>query len=294
MQNPEGAAYLEFLEAEFSHPRSSDGPGLVFASDEVMSKNAGISSRWSQAAVNLRPRSRVGFLFGATSRDIVDAATDMQLGRRLGTAQRAIKRMLDVFLAIFFIAVFFPIALILAFIVKSDSPGPVIYGHFRIGRHGQPFMMYKFRTSMRAESATVADGLNVSGALYKVSEDLETTRCGRWMKKYSLDEIPQLWNVLSGDMSMVGPRPRLFAEEITYPSERELRIRPGVTGLWQFKGRTNHPLQDPTDLDDFYISSWSIVGDIGIFVRTIQAADKALRNRVNGGVSHDDGKFDFR
>ncbi|WP_285318957.1 sugar transferase [Pseudarthrobacter sp. lyk4-40-TYG-27] len=193
-----------------------------------------------------------------------------------GGAKHAMKRIMDVAAALAALLVLSPVLAVLALIVKRDSPGPVLFRQARIGKDGHVFGMYKFRSMVVDAEARLA-GLNQqnqgAGVLFKMKDDPRVTRCGRWMRKYSLDELPQLWNVVLGDMSMVGPRPPLDREVSGYErhTHRRLLIKPGITGLWQINGRSDLPWEEAVRLDLYYVENWSLAGDLLILWRTFRA-----------------------
>jgi exopolysaccharide biosynthesis polyprenyl glycosylphosphotransferase len=169
-----------------------------------------------------------------------------------------------------------PVFLAVALAVKLDSRGPVLYRQTRVGRDGRRFRMVKFRTmvvgaeGLRAnlEHRNEADGL-----LFKLRIDPRVTRTGRLLRRYSMDELPQLLNVLRGEMSMVGPRPPLPSEVDLYEGHisRRLLVKPGITGLWQVSGRSDLPWDEAVRLDLYYVDHWSPTMDITIIARTFSA-----------------------
>lgn len=167
-----------------------------------------------------------------------------------------------------------PVMLAVAVAVKLTSPGPVLYRQERIGYDGSTFDIFKFR-SMRdgsdAELAELLAGQNRDGKpLFKVRSDPRVTRVGAFIRKYSLDELPQLFNVVRGEMSLVGPRPQRPAEVALYDSAagRRLFVKPGITGLWQVSGRSNLSWEDAVRLDLYYVENWSVAGDLALLART--------------------------
>lgn len=188
-------------------------------------------------------------------------------------AKHVLKRLLDIALSFVALVVIAPILVVLALIIHKDSPGPVIFRQERIGRSGQPFTMYKFRSMVQSaedDLATLLEMNEGAGPLFKIHDDPRVTRSGRWMRKYSLDELPQFWNVLVGNMSLVGPRPPLRREVDTYKSrvQRRLYIKPGLTGMWQINGRSELNWKDSVRLDLYYVENWSLTGDVIILWRT--------------------------
>lgn len=165
---------------------------------------------------------------------------------------------------------------VIALLVKFDSPGPVLFRQTRVGRAGEPFAMLKFR-SMVTDAERRLDELRIrnqgSGPLFKLKHDPRVTRLGRILRRYSLDELPQLLNVLGGSMSLVGPRPPLPREVEQYDTSahRRLLIKPGITGLWQVSGRSDLSWDDAIKLDLYYVENWSMIQDLMILLRTIGA-----------------------
>jgi lipopolysaccharide/colanic/teichoic acid biosynthesis glycosyltransferase len=171
-----------------------------------------------------------------------------------------------------------PLLLLVAALIKLDSPGPVLVKQTRIGRAGKPFSFPKFRSMYQDADQRLANVLHLdearsAGRLFKVKNDPRRTRVGRWLRKLSIDELPQLWTVLAGDMSLVGPRPPFPHEVDKYEDwhRRRLDVLPGITGLWQVSGRSNLTFDEMALLDIWYIENWSIGLDFKIMLRTIPA-----------------------
>ncbi|MCX7523042.1 sugar transferase [Microbacterium sp. STN6] len=183
------------------------------------------------------------------------------------------KRAMDIAIAGLALIALLPVMLVLAVLIRADSQGPVLFRQERVGRGGEPFMMLKFRSMIvNAESALPAllaknEG---SGVLFKMKDDPRVTRIGRVLRRYSLDELPQLWNVFIGDMSLVGPRPPLEREVEAYDGHvgRRLYIKPGLTGMWQVNGRSNLSWDESVRLDLYYVENWSVMGDLVLLWRT--------------------------
>ena len=167
-----------------------------------------------------------------------------------------------------------PVLALAALAVKLDSAGPVFYGQTRVGRGNRPFRIWKFRT-MVANADELRDELaalnQADGPLYKIDEDPRITRVGRFLRRTSIDELPQLWNVLRNEMSLVGPRPGLPAEAVHWDAElrERLRVKPGITGMWQVHGRSNASFDEYARLDLYYVHNWSLLVDIAILARTV-------------------------
>ena len=188
-------------------------------------------------------------------------------------AKHALKRIFDVVLSAAALLALIPLFVVLGVMIKRDSPGPVIFRQERVGRGGEKFNMLKFRSMVETaedELAGLLEQNEGAGVLFKMQNDPRVTGVGRWMRKYSLDELPQFWNVLKGDMSLVGPRPPLQREVDKYQQKvlRRLYIKPGLTGMWQINGRSELNWRDSVRLDLYYVENWSIAGDLIILWRT--------------------------
>lgn len=193
---------------------------------------------------------------------------------RIGTLNSVAKRLIDLVGSALLIILLLPIFALIALVIRLDSPGPTIFAQKRVGRGGRPFTAYKFR-SMRVgadqEQAQLTDLNEASAPLFKIRNDPRRTRLGRWIRRLSLDELPQLFNVLVGDMSLVGPRPPLEAEVQQYQDwhKRRLEVSPGVTGLSQVSGRSELTFDEMVMLDIYYIENWSPWLDLWILLKTI-------------------------
>jgi exopolysaccharide biosynthesis polyprenyl glycosylphosphotransferase len=189
--------------------------------------------------------------------------------------KHVLKRALDVAVCSVAIVLLMPLLAAVAIAIRAESPGAVIFRQERVGRGGRTFRMLKFRSMVHdAEDnlALLRDRNQGSGLLFKMKDDPRVTRVGRVLRKYSLDELPQLWNVLVGDMSLVGPRPPLPAEVRGYESHvhRRLYIKPGLTGMWQVNGRSDLSWEESVRLDLYYVENWSLTGDLIIIWRTFK------------------------
>ncbi|PPF85680.1 polyprenyl glycosylphosphotransferase [Subtercola sp. Z020] len=196
----------------------------------------------------------------------------VELPQYYGT-KHVIKRIMDIVLSAAALLVLAPALAIIAILVKRDSEGPVIFRQRRMGHEGTTFTMLKFRTmstdaeARRAELLAQNEG---AGVMFKMANDPRVTRVGRVLRKYSLDELPQFWNVLIGEMSLVGPRPWL---ENDIPNDgssvsRRLYSKPGITGLWQTEGRSDLDWEESVRLDLYYVENWSVTGDVALLFRT--------------------------
>ena len=189
----------------------------------------------------------------------------------------AVKRVLDIVLSAIALIVFSPVFLLIAVLVKFSGPGPVFFRQKRIGLNGRHFIMLKFRTMVEHAERLLPDLLSqneMSGPAFKMRHDPRVTRIGRFLRRFSLDELPQLINVLRGDMSLVGPRPPLPGEVSLYERKhrKRLSMRPGLTCIWQISGRNEIPnFEDWANLDLEYIDNWSLRKDFALILRTIPA-----------------------
>jgi len=185
-----------------------------------------------------------------------------------------LKRCIDVVGSLIALIVCLPVSLLITVLVRLDSPGPIFYRSPRIGRKGLTFTCYKFRTMVHNadELQERLQELNErTGLLFKITADPRITRVGRWLRKYSLDEIPQFWNVLIGDMSLVGPRPPVPKEYRKYELDhlKRLDVPPGITGLWQVEARTDPSFENYINLDAHYVDNWSMWLDLKILLKTV-------------------------
>lgn len=190
---------------------------------------------------------------------------------------RVLKRTVDVLGALLLLLVLSPLLVAVAWVIHRDDPGPVLFRQERVGLGGRTFRIWKFRTMCVDADARLAALLRAQGRegtpLFKVEDDPRITRPGRVLRRYSIDELPQLLNVLDGSMSLVGPRPQRPAEVALYTGHaaHRLGVRPGMTGLWQVSGRSNLPWQKAQELDVFYAHNWSPALDLTIIGRTVRA-----------------------
>jgi exopolysaccharide biosynthesis polyprenyl glycosylphosphotransferase len=187
-----------------------------------------------------------------------------------------LKRALDMVVVTCGLIAIAPLLALIALAIKIDSRGPVFYGQQRVGKNGRMFKMLKFRSMVTGADQRLADLAahnEASGPMFKMRRDPRVTRVGRFIRRWSLDELPQLFNVLRGDMSLVGPRPPVPSEVSEYEEWQLGRLRavPGLTGLWQVSGRSEVPFHDMVRLDLHYIRNWSLSLDIEILLRTIPA-----------------------
>ncbi len=199
----------------------------------------------------------------------------LEPARRYGWRAVA-KRIFDVVLSTIALLVAAPILLASAIAIKATSRGPVLFRQVRVGRDGEPFFVLKLRTMVPDAEDRLAELIEHNesdGPLFKMRDDPRITSAGRILRKLSIDELPQLWNVVRGDMSLIGPRPALPREVADWNDElhERLRVRPGITGMWQVSGRSDSGFEEYQRLDLFYVDNWSILIDMGILLRTVPA-----------------------
>lgn len=190
--------------------------------------------------------------------------------------QRVAKRLFDIAVASALLILAAPLMVLIACLIKAGSRGPVFFRQVRVGIEGAHFNMLKFRSMVvdaEKQLAQLADRNEGNGVLFKIRDDPRVTRIGGFLRRYSLDELPQLINVIAGSMSLVGPRPPLPKEVEAYEHDvrRRLLVKPGLTGLWQVSGRSNLSWQDSVRLDLYYVENWSLAGDLIIILRTVRA-----------------------
>ena len=192
-------------------------------------------------------------------------------------SSRVFKRGMDVCGSLAAIIMLLPLFLVIAVWLKLDSPGPLIYRQVRVGLHGRPFYFYKFRSmyidSEARRAALEKTNESKDGVIFKMKNDPRITRCGRFIRKYSIYEAPQFFNVLLGDMSLVGPRPPLPSEvaQYTLDDRKRLDILPGITCIWQISGRSDIPFREQVVLDKEYIRGQGVWKDVLILLKTVPA-----------------------
>jgi lipopolysaccharide/colanic/teichoic acid biosynthesis glycosyltransferase len=204
-------------------------------------------------------------------------STAQKLRRLLQAAGPVLKRTTDIVVSSIMLLLLSPILLGVILAIRLDSPGPVFYSQMRVGFRGREFLMWKFRSMYRdadkhlveLEQANEMEG----GVIFKIKEDPRITRVGRFIRRTSIDELPQLWNVLKGDMSLVGPRPALASEVTQYSVEERVRLlsMPGLTCFWQVAGRSDIPFEQQVKLDEDYLYRQSLFTDIKLLLKTVPA-----------------------
>ena len=196
---------------------------------------------------------------------------------RISLFERIFKRFLDLLIAFILLLPTSVICLFIAIAIRIDSPGPIIYRAKRVGQGGRDFIMYKFRSMVVGadnKKAALQEMNEREGPIFKIREDPRLTRVGRIIRRWSLDELPQLFNVIKGDMSLVGPRPPIREEVEQYEAwhKQRLLVRGGITGLWQVSGRSDLTFDEQALLDIYYIENWSLNLDLRILIQTIPYA----------------------
>ena len=223
--------------------------------------------------------------FSAVAEEVVSSGPTLYLvadTSRSDGLRGKLKRLSDFLLSGIATVVLSPLFLVIAVLVKRSSPGPVLFVQERVGKDGVPFPFLKFRTMVhnsddaihRQFAAMFINGSEKEPAkdsVFKLTDDPRVTKIGAWLRKTSLDELPQLFNILRGEMSLVGPRPPIAYELDHYqPWHHErLRVTPGLTGLWQVSGRSNVPFEEMVRLDIYYINAWSLRTDLEILLKTL-------------------------
>jgi lipopolysaccharide/colanic/teichoic acid biosynthesis glycosyltransferase len=178
-----------------------------------------------------------------------------------------------------------PAMLLIAAAIRLDSPGPVLFCAQRIGRHGKLFCMYKFRTMVQGAEERLHEfaHLNLADGMVKIPNDPRVTRTGKWLRRFSLDELPQVYNVIVGHMSLVGPRPHDVGDLPAHELQQDLRLgmRPGLTGLWQVTARSDPRLASRVHFDLHYVARWSLLLDVKILAKTIPVVVLGEGGRVS-------------
>jgi lipopolysaccharide/colanic/teichoic acid biosynthesis glycosyltransferase len=210
----------------------------------------------------------------ATPREVRQSGS--LVGERLWTfrLERIAKRGFDIVFSLLALVFILPVLLIICILIKLDSEGPVIYVSERIGKNGKRFRFLKFRTMVKEADTLRGALLHLNerrGNLFKMSNDPRVTRLGKLLRRYSLDELPQFFSVLTGQMSVVGPRPCLTSEYARYTKEQRRRVEavPGITGLWQVEARKNPSADAYFEHDLYYVEHWSLWLDMKILLKTI-------------------------
>ncbi len=250
------------------------GENLVVLEDERL-KNAVLTENLSTGDINIIPRDyyRPTVIPNGNQTHFVTSA-------RYGLFNM-IKRAMDIFVSLIGLFFSLPLFFLIAVAIKADSSGPVFFKQKRCGKNGKEFTMIKFRTMVQDAPGLqnkLSANKDVDGPVFKMKSDPRITRIGRILRKTSLDELPQLFNVLKGEMSLVGPRPLVMSEMKCSPNWREVRlkVKPGITGLWQIQGRSEAPFHDWIRYDIYYVKHQSIFLDLKILIKTIKVVVKLV------------------
>jgi exopolysaccharide biosynthesis polyprenyl glycosylphosphotransferase len=243
------------------------------------------SIRNTEVQVDIVPRMFEVVGTNATVHQIAGAPLVGLPRMRLSPSSRFLKRSLDLVLTVPGLILVSPALLVVALAIKLDSRGPVFFRQVRRGENGSTFRIFKFRTMVadaekrKAEVAHLNMHVDDDPRMFKIPDDPRITRVGGFLRRWSIDEVPQLLNVLRGEMSLVGPRPLILEEDqhVTDWARRRLSIKPGVTGLWQVLGRSDIPFEEMTKLDYLYVTSWSLKQDIRLILLTIPALFRPRR-----------------
>jgi len=308
--NPEGRDIAAMLQAESwlgyqvigfvddNAPRREPVPGLPLLGG--VADLPGILREYPNASVIVAASAVESAVTNRLARDLLDQGVHVELSSTLrdissqrltvrplgrfpvvyvepvtrGGWRAVAKRAFDICVASVALVMTAPIALAAAIAIKIDSRGPVMFSQMRVGQNSDPFPVLKMRTMVvDAEDrlANLLDHNEADGPLFKMADDPRVTRIGSFLRKTSIDELPQLWNVLRGDMSLVGPRPALphETEEWDAMLAQRLRVKPGITGMWQVSGRSDSSFEDYTRLDLYYVDNWSLTTDLAIMAKTV-------------------------
>lgn len=252
--------------------------------DEIIDAEPKLPDAKKLELINLSEDANIDFRFSSNAAELATSRVEIAAvgGIPLMSVQRTplegwgriAKRSADLAGSLLALPFLILVSLPIALLIKLDSRGPVIFRQTRVGKHGREFTSYKFRT-MVADAETRLAGLKsrneASGPVFKIKDDPRVTRIGRFLRRTSLDELPQFLNVLRGEMSLVGPRPPLPGEVAQYDrlQRRRLTIKPGITGPWQVSGRSDVSFEEWVRLDLYYIQNWSLLLDLTILLKTI-------------------------
>jgi exopolysaccharide biosynthesis polyprenyl glycosylphosphotransferase len=267
---------LGSLDSLFDHARKHFVDEIFFASpaERGVIKNVLEQARSNGIDLRVVPEMYDGLAWNSTIEYIGQFPTIPLHRGHVPEVELILKRALDILIAFAALVILSPVLLAIAIAVKFDSPGPILYASERIGKKALVFKCFKFRTMVRDADGRRAEIMHMNerqGILFKISDDPRITKVGTFLRKYSLDELPQFFNVLRGDMSVVGPRPPIASEVRQYNLShlRRLDVTPGITGLWQVQARQDPSFDSYISLDVAYIENWSVWLDIKIILRTI-------------------------
>jgi exopolysaccharide biosynthesis polyprenyl glycosylphosphotransferase len=277
--DPRRVGRIEDLEA-LAQAHFVDEVFITIPSERELVKRVALEARRHRLNVKVVPELYDGLAWHAPFEYVGDFPVSVLHREPIPAVGLVAKRTMDVVCSAAALTVLSPLLLAIAALIKLDSRGPVFYLAPRAGRKGRPFICCKFRT-MRTDADAVKAALRAEqnermGPTFKMANDPRITPVGRWLRKFSLDELPQFWNVLRGDMSMVGPRPHPLDDVNEYRLEhlRRLDVKPGITGLWQVTARKDPSFERNLELDIEYIETWSLWLDVKILLGTVPAAIK--------------------
>ncbi len=253
---------------------------VTLPADREVVKEIWVEARRLRLNLNVVPDIYDGLGWRAPLRSIGGFPVIELHGQPIPAFGLAVKRVIDVVVASAGLILAAPLLAIAGLWIRLDSRGRVIYSALRVGKKGKKFRCYKLRTMVDnadGHKETLRHSNERNGPFFKMENDPRVTRCGRWLRKYSIDELPQLMNVLRGDMSLVGPRPHPVDDYERYTLEhlRRLDVKPGITGLWQIKARRDPSFDATMTLDLDYIENWSLRVDLGILLKTVPAVLRA-------------------
>ena len=223
--------------------------------------------------------------YGSNFKMFVDNILDLPLisfsYREKQFLSLGVKRMMDVVISASCLLVLSPALMIIAGLIRWQSPGGALFKQVRSGLNGRRFVMYKFRTMIKDAEALrekLLEENEASGPIFKIQHDPRITKIGGYLRRTSLDEVPQLWNVLKGEMSLVGPRPLplVESEQIAGRERRRLSMKPGITGMWQCNGRSSSTYEHLIDMDLEYVDNWSLVLDLKLLLKTIPVVIRCI------------------
>jgi exopolysaccharide biosynthesis polyprenyl glycosylphosphotransferase len=267
---------LGSLDALFEHARKHFVDEIFFTSPCERGVIKGVLEQARSNGIDLRvvPDMYDGLAWNSTIEYIGQFPTIPLHRGHVPEVGLILKRLLDIVVSVSALVLLSPVLVAIAIAVRLDSHGPIFYSSERIGKKARVFKCIKFRTMVRDADRRRAEIMHMNerqGILFKISDDPRITRIGRFLRKYSLDELPQFFNVLRGDMSVVGPRPPIASEVRQYNLShlRRLDVTPGITGLWQVQARQDPSFDSYISLDVAYIENWSVWLDIKIILRTI-------------------------
>ncbi|MGC1106734.1 MAG: sugar transferase [Candidatus Acidiferrales bacterium] len=249
---------------------------ITIPSDRALVKQLALGAMELNLGVKVVPELYYGLEWGCPLDFVGDVPVRVLHPEPIPASGLFLKRMTDVVASTLLLLLLSPVLVLIALAIAIDSPGPIFYRAYRVGRKGRKFLCYKFRTMVPNADALKEKLRHLNerqGPFFKISKDPRLTRLGGFLRRYSLDEVPQLWNVLKGEMSLVGPRPHPLDDVENYTPEhfRRLEVTPGITGLWQIEARHDPSFEKTMTLDNKYIEQWSYLLDLQILLKTIPA-----------------------